>query len=79
LRKKPKTTPDHVGYMPEGVVLDVGWLSVLTARKVDGDELVGDVALFGYDGHAARASGDVVSVNLDDHAGARLVKLWTEA
>jgi hypothetical protein len=66
-KKERKTTPDHVGYLPEGVVLNVRWLPGLTARKVDGDELVGDVALFGYDCHAARASGDVVSVNFDDH------------
>ena len=60
-------TPDHVGYLSEGVVLDVRWLPGFTTRKVDGDELVRDVALFGYDGHAARASGHVISVNFDDH------------
>jgi hypothetical protein len=53
--------------MPEGVVLGVRWPRVLPALNVDVDELVGDVALFGYDGHAARASGDEESVNLDDH------------
>ena len=42
-------------------------LLVLSSREVDGDEFIGNVALFGYLGHATRASGYVGTVKLECH------------
>jgi hypothetical protein len=42
-------------------------LLVLSSKEVDGDEFIGNVALFGYLGHAARTSGYVRPVKLECH------------
>jgi hypothetical protein len=49
------------------MVRNVHLLLVLSTREVDGDEFIGNVALFGYLGHAARASGYVKPVKLECH------------
>jgi len=61
------TTHSYVGYLAERLVSEVRWLLVLGLLEVDGDDFVGDVALFGYQGHAACASGEWDSVKLECH------------
>jgi hypothetical protein len=48
-------THGYIWYLAERLVLEVRRLLVLAATDVDGDEFIRDVALFGYQGHAARA------------------------
>jgi len=48
-------------------VFEVSGLLVLAYREVDRNELIGDVALFGYEGHAARARGSWMSVKFECH------------
>ena len=47
------------------MVREVGGLLMITPLEVDADEFIGDVALFGYYGHGARASGHRGSVKLE--------------
>jgi hypothetical protein len=51
------TTHHYVWHLAKRLVLEVRRLLVLAFHKVDGNELVRDVALLGYQGHAARAGG----------------------
>jgi hypothetical protein len=51
--------------LAERLVREVSWLLVLGLLEVDGHDFIGDVALFGYQGHAARASGEWHSMKLD--------------
>ena len=51
-RKGRETTYIDVGYLAERLVREVRGLLVVARREVDGDEFVGDVALFGYHRHA---------------------------
>jgi hypothetical protein len=62
-----KTTHDYVWHLAKRLVLEVGWLLVLACREVDGNELIGDVALFCYEDHAARARGSWSSVKFKYH------------
>ena len=55
----------YVGDLAERLVREVSWLLVLGLLEVDGHDFIGDVALFGYQGHAARASGEWHSMKLD--------------
>jgi hypothetical protein len=70
------TTHGDEGHLAKGLVRDVRLLLVRSGGEVDGDEFVGDVALFGDLGHAPRASGHVVSVELerchDDERGVEI-------
>ena len=51
------TTHGYIWYLAKRLVLDV-WLLLMLARlEVDSNELILDVALFGYQGYAARAGG----------------------
>jgi len=61
------TTYSYVGYLAERLVNEVRRLLVLGLLEVDGDDFIGDVALFGYQGHAACASGEWDSVKLECH------------
>jgi len=47
------------------VVLEVGRLLVLCGPEVDGNDLVGDVALFSHEGHAPRGRAQGSSINLE--------------
>jgi hypothetical protein len=51
------TTHHYVWHLAKRLVLEVRRLLVLAFHKVDGNELVRDIALLGYQGHAARAGG----------------------
>ena len=55
--RKEKLTHDYVWYLAKRLVLEVRWLLVLRRLKVDGNDLVLEVALFGDQGNAARAGG----------------------
>lgn len=48
-------------------MLEVRWLLVLRHLKVDGNELVRDVALLGNQGNAARTGGQRGSVKFECH------------
>jgi hypothetical protein len=47
----------YIRYLAERLVLEVRRLLILPSPDVDGNEFIWDVALFSYQGHAARASG----------------------
>jgi len=71
-RKWRETAYRDVGYLAERLVREVRKLLVVGRREVDGDEFVGDVALFGYHRHAARAGGHRETVELEcGHVGER--------
>jgi len=53
--KERETTHRYIWYLAERLVFEVGQLLVLARHEVYGNELVGDVALFGNDGHATGA------------------------
>jgi len=73
--KKRGSTHGDVGHLAERLVRNVRLLLMLSRREVDGDEFIGNVALFGYLGHAPRASGYVIPVKLEchDECGGRLL------
>ena len=50
-----KVTHGHIWYLAKRLVLEVRWLLVLSRPKVDGNDLVRDMTLFGDQGNAARA------------------------
>lgn len=64
-RKKEGRTHSQVGDLAERLVSEVRRLLVLGRLEVDGDDFVGDATLLGDYGHAARASGEGESMNLD--------------
>jgi len=69
-RKGRETTYRDVRYLAERLVREVRGLLVLGRGEVDGDDFVGDVALFGYHRHAARAGGHRETVELEcGHVG----------
>jgi len=65
--REGKVTHDYIWYLAKRLVLEVGWLLVLCRLKVDGNELVLEVALFGNQGNAARAGGQRGSVKFECH------------
>jgi hypothetical protein len=70
--KGRETTYRDVGYLAERLVREVRGLLVLGRREVDGDDFVGDVALFGNHRHAARAGRHRETVELEcGHVGER--------
>ena len=60
-------THDYIWYLAERMVLEVHRLLLLAALDVDGDEFIRDVALFGYQCHAAHAGDLWVSVECEYH------------
>ena len=60
-------THGDVGHLAERLVRNVRLLLVLSGREVDGDEFIGNVALFGYLSYASRASGYVRPMKLESH------------
>ena len=50
-------------------MLEVCRLLLFARSKVDGDEFIGEVALFGYQGHDARVCGRGGSMKLESHGG----------
>jgi len=74
---KRGTTHGDVGHLAERLVRDVRLLLMLSSREVDGDEFIGNVALSGYLGDAARASGYVIPMKLEchDESGGRSVRM----
>ena len=60
-------THGYIWYLAKRLVLEVWWLLVLCHIKIDGNHLVLEVALFGNQGNAARASGHRASVNFECH------------
>ena len=54
--KDRKVTHGYIWHLAERLVLEVCRPFVLARCEIDGNELIGDVALFGYEGHATRAS-----------------------
>jgi len=65
--KERKVTHGYIWNLAKGLVLEVGWLLVLCYLKVDGNDLVLEVALFGYQGNATRAGGQRGSVKFECH------------
>ena len=51
------TMHGYVEYLAKRLVREVARLLLLGLHDIDDVESVGDVALLGYQGHAARASG----------------------
>lgn len=70
-RRVRAMTHSYVGNLAERLVRDVRGVLLLGLCKVDNVEFVGDVALFGYQGHAACASGQRKSVKLQCHCERR--------
>jgi hypothetical protein len=60
-------THSDVRHLAERLVRDVRLLLMLSGTEVDGNEFIGNVALVGYLGYAARGSGYVISVKLECH------------
>lgn len=60
-------THDYIWYLAKGLVLDVRWLLMLSRLKLDGNDLVPHVDLFGNQGNAARAGGQRRSVKFECH------------
>jgi hypothetical protein len=52
-----EVTHGDVGHLAEWVVLEVSGLLIVALLKVNGNEFVRYVALFGYHGHYTRVSG----------------------
>jgi hypothetical protein len=52
-------------------VFEVPRMLMLSLSEVDEDQFIGDVALFGYQGHAARVRGILGSVKLEYHGERR--------
>jgi hypothetical protein len=61
----------YVGHHTERLMREVPRLLLLALQEVDNVEFVGEVALFGYQGHAARASRQRESVKLECHGKRR--------
>ena len=59
----------YVGDLAERLVLEVRRLFLFARSEVDGDEFIGDVALFGYQGYDARVCGRGGSMKLECHGG----------
>jgi len=66
----------YVWHLTERLVLEVGRLLVLSRREVDGNELVGNVALFGYEGHTTRANRPWISMKFECHGELSLRRKW---
>ena len=60
-------THGYIWYLAKRLVLEVRWLLVLGRLHVDGNDLVRDVPLFRYQGHAARAGRQRRSVKFECH------------
>ena len=60
-------THAHIRYLAIRVVLEVRRLFMLSRHKVDDDELIRDVALFGYHRSAAHAGGHFGSMKFERH------------
>ena len=60
-------THGYIWYLAKRLVLEVRWLLVLCRLKVDGNELILDIAFFGNQGNAARAGGNRGSVKFECH------------
>ena len=52
MRGRRETTHGDIGHLAERLVLEVCRLLVFARLEADEDEFIGDVALFGYHGHA---------------------------
>ena len=64
-------TYGYVGDLAERLVREVRRLLLFARLEVDRDEFIGDVALFGYQGHDTRARGRGGSVKLECHGGCK--------
>jgi hypothetical protein len=60
-------THDDIRYLTKRLVLEVRWLFMLCRFKVDWDELVVEVALFGNQGNTTCAGGHRDSVKFERH------------
>jgi hypothetical protein len=70
-------THDDIRYLAKRLVLEMRWLLVLCRLKVDRNELVLEVALFGNQGNTACAAGLRGSVKFECHEVKLLqVLLW---
>ncbi len=86
MNKKGEVTHGYVRYLAKRLVLEVRRLLMLCRLKVNGNDLVWDVAFFGYQGHAARAGGQRGSVKFEGHGvkllyhryGCSVVRVWND-
>ena len=62
-----KVTHDYIWYLAKRLVLEVRWLLVLCHLKVDGNQFVLDVALFGNQGNAVRGGRERSSVKFEGY------------
>jgi hypothetical protein len=60
-------THDYIWYLAKGLVFEIRRLLMLSRLKLDGNDLVPDVDLFGNQGNAARAGGHSESVKFECH------------
>jgi hypothetical protein len=60
-------THAYIRYLAIRVVLEVRRLLMFGRLKVDGNELIRDVAFFGYYRHNARVGGHLGSVKFECH------------
>ena len=56
---------DDIGHLAERLVREMRRPLMFARLEADEDEFIGDVALFGYQGHDARVSGRGDSVKLE--------------
>jgi len=76
--KKGKLTHGNIWYLAKRLVLEVRRLLVLCHLKVDGNDLVLEVALFSNQGNAARAGGLRDSVKFECHEVRYCCRMWGE-
>jgi hypothetical protein len=80
--RRGEETYDYKRYLAKRLVLEVRRLLMLGHRHVHGNELIRDVALFGYQSHAPRAGRTCGSVKFECHAESirvpsrECVKMW---
>ena len=61
-----KMTHGYIWYLAKRLVLEIWWLLVLCHLKVDGNQLVMDVALFCNQGNAARGRRERGSIKFEE-------------
>ena len=70
-------THGYIWYLAKRLVLEVCWLLVFCRLKVDGNELIRDIAFFSNQSDAARARGERGSVKFECHeVKLSRVQLW---
>ena len=68
MREKRDDARRYIGHLAERLVGEMRRLLVFARFEADKDEAIGDVALFGYHGHATCQSGLWTSVVLERYS-----------